>query len=129
MSSIIRCRSGVMAGSSVGVRQTDDAWRKMRVCGHTQCLAPGRGNPAGAAADFRARFGPREEPAMRAGLYTWVSSEGEPTLPRQHDTLRAYVAARGWTVVCQIEDIGSQAADHPHRAELMKLARCHALDV
>jgi putative DNA-invertase from lambdoid prophage Rac len=66
---------------------------------------------------------------MRAGLYAWVSSEEEPTVPLQHDRLRAYVAARGWTAVCQIEDIGSKAADHPQRAELMKLARGRALDV
>jgi DNA invertase Pin-like site-specific DNA recombinase len=66
---------------------------------------------------------------MRAGLYAWVSSEQESTLPWQHDRLRTYVAARGWKAVCQIEDIGSQAADYPQRAELMKLARGGALDV
>jgi DNA invertase Pin-like site-specific DNA recombinase len=31
--------------------------------------------------------------------------------------------------VCQIEDIGSETAEHPQRAELMKLARGGALDV
>src|SRR6185437_2923757 len=66
---------------------------------------------------------------MRAGLYAWVSSEEEPTWSRQHETLRAYVAARGWTAVCQIQVIGSEAVEHPQRAELMKLARCRALDV
>jgi putative DNA-invertase from lambdoid prophage Rac len=66
---------------------------------------------------------------MRAGLYAWVSSEEEPTLPLQSNTLRAYVAERGWTAVCQIEDIGSEAAEHPQRAELMKLAHGRTLDV
>jgi putative DNA-invertase from lambdoid prophage Rac len=66
---------------------------------------------------------------MRAGLYAWVSSEEEPTLSVQHDRLRAYVAARGWTAVCQIEDVRSEAAEHPQRTELMKLARGRALDV
>ena len=43
--------------------------------------------------------------------------------------LLAYVAARGWTAICRIEDIGSEAEEHPQRAELMKLARGRALDV
>jgi putative DNA-invertase from lambdoid prophage Rac len=66
---------------------------------------------------------------MRAGLYAWVSTDEEPTLPLQHQALRAYVAERGWTAVCEIEDIGTEAGEHPQRAALMKLARHRALDV
>ena len=66
---------------------------------------------------------------MRAGLYAWVSTDEEATLSLQNDALLAYVAARGWTAICQIEDIGSEAEEHPQRAELMKLARGRALDV
>jgi putative DNA-invertase from lambdoid prophage Rac len=66
---------------------------------------------------------------MRAGLYAWVSTDEEATLSLQSDALLASVAARGWTAICQIEDIGSEAEEHPRRAELMKLARGRALDV
>jgi putative DNA-invertase from lambdoid prophage Rac len=70
-----------------------------------------------------------EETPMRAGLYAWVSTAEESALPLQHDALRAYVAERGWMAVCQIEDIGSEAVEHPQRAELMKRARRGELDV
>jgi putative DNA-invertase from lambdoid prophage Rac len=66
---------------------------------------------------------------MRAGLYAWVSTDEKATLSLQSNALLAYVAARGWTAICQIEDIGSEAEEHPGRAELMKLARGRALDV
>src|SRR5258708_19838315 len=66
---------------------------------------------------------------MRAGLYAWVSTDEESTLPLQHGALRAYVAERGWMAVCQIEDIGPEAAEHPRRAELMKLAHRRELDI
>jgi putative DNA-invertase from lambdoid prophage Rac len=66
---------------------------------------------------------------MRAGLYAWVSTAEESTMSLQHNALRASVAERGWTAVCQIEDLGSEAAEHPQRAELMKRARAGELDV
>jgi DNA invertase Pin-like site-specific DNA recombinase len=66
---------------------------------------------------------------MRAGLYAWVSTDEESTLPLQHGALRAYVAERGWMAVCQIEDIGPEAAEHPRRAELMELAHRRELDI
>jgi DNA invertase Pin-like site-specific DNA recombinase len=66
---------------------------------------------------------------MRAGLYAWVSTDDQATLSLQNDALLAYVAARDWTAICQIEDIDSEAEEHPQRAELMKLARGRALDV
>lgn len=66
---------------------------------------------------------------MRAGLYAWVSTDEEAALSRQNDALLAYVTARGWTAICRIEAIGSEAAARPRRAELMKLARHRALDV
>jgi putative DNA-invertase from lambdoid prophage Rac len=66
---------------------------------------------------------------MRAGLYAWVSTDEETAMSRQNDALLAYVTARGWTAICRIEDIGSEAAARPRRAELMKLARRRALDV
>jgi putative DNA-invertase from lambdoid prophage Rac len=66
---------------------------------------------------------------MRAGLYAWVSTDEEAAMSRQNDALLAYVTARGWTAICRIEDIGSEAAARPRRAELMELARRRALDV
>jgi DNA invertase Pin-like site-specific DNA recombinase len=66
---------------------------------------------------------------MRAGLYAWASTDDQATLSLQNDALLAYVAERGWTAICQIEDSGSEAEEHPQRAELMKLARGRALDV
>jgi putative DNA-invertase from lambdoid prophage Rac len=79
--------------------------------------------------DFPGDVEPGEETPMRAGLYAWVSTAEESTLSLQHDALRAYVAERGWTAVCQIEDLGSEAAEHPQRAGLMKRARDRELDV
>jgi DNA invertase Pin-like site-specific DNA recombinase len=66
---------------------------------------------------------------MRAGLYAWVSTDEETAMSRQNDALLAYVTARGWRAICRIEDIGSEAAARPRRAELMELARRRALDV
>jgi putative DNA-invertase from lambdoid prophage Rac len=66
---------------------------------------------------------------MRAGLYAWVSTDEESTLPLQNEALRAYVAERGWTAVFAIEDIASEAEEHPLRAALMKMAHGRALDV
>jgi putative DNA-invertase from lambdoid prophage Rac len=74
-------------------------------------------------------LGQGEETPMRAGLYAWGSTAEEPTLLLQHNALRASVAERGWTAICQIEDIGSEAAEHPQRGEVMRLARGRALDV
>ena len=54
MSSIIRCRSGVMAGSSAPIWETDGVSLKTEVCGRVPYLRhsskPGAG--AGVVADF-----------------------------------------------------------------------------
>jgi DNA invertase Pin-like site-specific DNA recombinase len=42
--------------------------------------------------------------------------------------LRAYVRQRGWTIVCQIKDVGSGASDRPQRELLMQAARRREID-
>lgn len=65
---------------------------------------------------------------MRVGLYARVSSHDQQTLPLQREAMQAYVDHRGWSVVLQIEDIGSGARDRPQRNVLLKAARRQELD-
>jgi DNA invertase Pin-like site-specific DNA recombinase len=65
---------------------------------------------------------------MRVGLYTRVSTQDQQTLPMQLRVLRTYVKQRGWTIVLQIQDVGSGASDRPQREQLMQAARCREVD-
>jgi len=46
---------------------------------------------------------------MRVGLYARVSTHDQQTLGLQLQAMRSYTRDRGWTLVTQVEDVGSGA--------------------
>lgn len=50
-------------------------------------------------------------------------------MPLQLEALRSYAAQRGWTVVLEMEEIGSGSVQRPQRELLRKAARRRELDV
>ncbi|WP_246198256.1 recombinase family protein [Solidesulfovibrio aerotolerans] len=65
---------------------------------------------------------------MRAAIYTRVSTVGQST-ERQSRALRAYAQARDWTIVREVEEMASGAAQkRPLREEVLHLARARAID-
>ena len=62
-------------------------------------------------------FGREQEAAItiRPGLYARVSTHDQQTLPMQNRALREYAARRGWTVVMQVKEVGSGAAQREAR--------------
>lgn len=66
---------------------------------------------------------------LRVGLYARVSTLDQQTLPMQLRALREYAAKRGWTVVSQIKEVGSGAAERESRAQLIEAARRRDIDV
>lgn len=72
----------------------------------------------------------RKEPKMfRVGLYARVSTLDQQTLPMQNRTMREYAARRGWTMVMQVREIGSGAAQREAREKLLEAARRREIDV
>jgi ubiquinone/menaquinone biosynthesis C-methylase UbiE len=65
---------------------------------------------------------------MRAGLYARVSKHDQHTLPLQREATHRYISSRGWTVVADIEDVGSGVAERPLRETLLQAARRRELD-
>jgi putative DNA-invertase from lambdoid prophage Rac len=70
----------------------------------------------------------RGQRIVRVGLYARVSTQDQQTLPLQLRALRTYVKQRGWTIVHQIQDVGSGASDRPQRDQLLQAARRRELD-
>lgn len=70
----------------------------------------------------------RGQRIVRVGLYARVSTQDQQTLPMQLRALRTYVKQRGWTIVQQIQDVGSGASDRPQREHLLHAARRRELD-
>lgn len=70
----------------------------------------------------------RGQRIVRVGLYARVSTQDQQTLPMQLRALRTYVKQRGWTIVQQIQDVGSGASDRPQREQLLQAARRRELD-
>jgi DNA invertase Pin-like site-specific DNA recombinase len=66
---------------------------------------------------------------LRVGLYARVSTHDQQTLPLQIRTMREYAAKRGWTIVTQIEEVGSGAAQRELRATLLAAAQRREVDV
>src|SRR5690242_14164618 len=66
---------------------------------------------------------------LRSGLYARVSTAEQQTLPLQMTAVEEYAGRRGWTIVAQVQDIGSGAKKRPKREELIKLANRRELDV
>jgi putative DNA-invertase from lambdoid prophage Rac len=76
-------------------------------------------------------FGQRrkETKMFRVGLYARVSTLDQQTLPMQSRTMREYAARRGWTIVMQVREIGSGAAQREAREKLLDAARHREIDV
>ncbi len=66
---------------------------------------------------------------LRVGLYARVSTHDQQTLPLQIRAMREYAAKRGWTLVAQIKEVGSGAAQRERRATLIAAARRRKIDV
>jgi putative DNA-invertase from lambdoid prophage Rac len=66
---------------------------------------------------------------MRVGLYSRVSTHDQQTLGLQLEAMRCYVRDRGWSLVQQIQDVGSGAKERPQREALLKAARRREIDV
>lgn len=66
---------------------------------------------------------------LRVGLYARVSTHDQQTLPLQIRAMREYSAKRGWTIVTQIKEVGSGAAQRELRAALLAVVRRREVDV
>ena len=66
---------------------------------------------------------------LRVGLYARVSTHDQQTLPLQIRAMCEYAAKRGWTIVTQIKEVGSGAAQREQRSTLLASARRRAIDV
>jgi len=66
---------------------------------------------------------------VRVGLYARVSTHDQQTLPLQLEAMRSYARQRGWTIVLEVEEIGSGAVHRPKRELLRKAARRREVDV
>jgi putative DNA-invertase from lambdoid prophage Rac len=66
---------------------------------------------------------------LRVGLYARVSTHDQQTLPLQIRAMREYSAKRGWTIVTQIKEVGSGAAQRELREALLAVARRREVDV
>jgi putative DNA-invertase from lambdoid prophage Rac len=67
--------------------------------------------------------------AMKAALYSRVSTHDQQTLPLQLKAMRSYARKRGWAIAQQIKEIGSGAKIRPQREELLRAARRREVDV
>ena len=72
----------------------------------------------------------RKKPEMfRVGLYARVSTQDQQTIPLQLRAMREYAAARGWTIVLQVKEVGSGASERELRQKLMDAARLREIDI
>jgi hypothetical protein len=65
----------------------------------------------------------------RAGLYARVSTHDQQTLPLQSRAMREYAARRGWSIVVQVKEVGSGAAERELREKVLDAARRREIDV
>ena len=66
---------------------------------------------------------------IRVGLYARVSTYDQQTLPLQIHAMRDYAAKRGWSLVAQIQEVGSGASERQLRQKLLAAARRREIDV
>jgi DNA invertase Pin-like site-specific DNA recombinase len=72
---------------------------------------------------------PRSKTALRAGLYSRVSTHDQQTIPLQTRAMREYAVRRGWTITLQVKEIGSGASQRESREKLLEAARRREIDV
>ena len=65
---------------------------------------------------------------LRVGLYAWVSTHDQQTLPMQLSAMREYAQRRGWEVTNEVSEVGSGAKERWEREELLKAARRREID-
>jgi DNA invertase Pin-like site-specific DNA recombinase len=67
--------------------------------------------------------------SLRTGLYARVSTHDQHTLSMQLDALRTYAAQRGWSIVTEVQEVGSGSSiQRPKRELLMTAARRRDVD-
>ena len=66
---------------------------------------------------------------FRVGLYARVSTNDQQTLPMQNRAMREYAARRGWTIMMQVREVGSGAAQREAREKLLEAARRSEIDI
>jgi putative DNA-invertase from lambdoid prophage Rac len=66
---------------------------------------------------------------FRAGLYARVSTNDQQTIPLQIRAMQEYAGPRGWTIVVQVKEVGSGAAQRQLREKLLEAARRREIDV
>lgn len=66
--------------------------------------------------------------AVRAGLYVWIPTHDEESMPSQSQAMREYAARRGWTVAIEIRAVGSAASQRESREKLILAARKKEID-
>jgi putative DNA-invertase from lambdoid prophage Rac len=66
---------------------------------------------------------------IRVGVYARVSTYDQQTLPLQIHAMRDYAAKRGWSLVAQIQEVGSGASERQLRQKLLAAARRREIDV
>jgi DNA invertase Pin-like site-specific DNA recombinase len=66
---------------------------------------------------------------FRVGLYARVSTNDQQTLPMQNRAMREYAARRGWTIMMQVREVGSGAAQREAREKLLEAVRRREIDV
>jgi putative DNA-invertase from lambdoid prophage Rac len=72
--------------------------------------------------------GNRMATRLRVGLYARISTHDQHTLPLQLEAMRLYAMQRGWSIVTEVQEVGSGAIQRPKRELLMKAARRRAVD-
>jgi DNA invertase Pin-like site-specific DNA recombinase len=65
---------------------------------------------------------------MNVALYARVSTADQKSLGTQIEEMRRYCEARGWTVVREVEEVGSGGKVRPQREELLQAARRREVD-
>ena len=65
---------------------------------------------------------------MRVGIYARVSTHDQQTLPMQLEKMKEYIEHRGWTLVAEVQEVGSGAKTRPKREELLRMAKRRAID-
>jgi putative DNA-invertase from lambdoid prophage Rac len=71
----------------------------------------------------------KQSKMFRAGLYARVSTYDQRTLAMQNRAMREHAERRGWTIVMQVREVGSGAAQRQVREKLLQAARRREIDV
>lgn len=66
--------------------------------------------------------------SMRVGIYARVSTHDQQTLPMQLGKMKEYITNRGWTLIVEVEEVGSGAKTRPKREELLRMAKRREID-